>query len=136
MAERPKKESGAPAMPGGGNGRYGLLSSMPTEVTKVREKSRTFCYAIKLWQSRLLDDASGLGQTMASDDKKAKTSPTPKNGSPSKNKDALDVSPSKAEHGKKAADLSANYSRGEGQKPVSKAYKDNWNAIFAKKKKR
>ena len=23
---------------------------------------------------------------------------------------------------------------GEGQKPVSKAYKDNWNAIFAKKK--
>ena len=25
---------------------------------------------------------------------------------------------------------------GEGQKPVSQAYKDNWNAIFAKKKKR
>ena len=25
---------------------------------------------------------------------------------------------------------------GEGQKPVSKAYKDNWNDIFAKKKKR
>ena len=25
---------------------------------------------------------------------------------------------------------------GEGQKPVSKAYKDNWNAIFGKKKKR
>jgi hypothetical protein len=25
---------------------------------------------------------------------------------------------------------------GEGQKPVTKAYKDNWNAIFAKKKKR
>jgi hypothetical protein len=25
---------------------------------------------------------------------------------------------------------------GEGQKAVSKAYKDNWNAIFAKKKKR
>jgi hypothetical protein len=24
---------------------------------------------------------------------------------------------------------------GEGQKPVSQAYKDNWNAIFAKKKK-
>ena len=24
---------------------------------------------------------------------------------------------------------------GEGQKPVSKAYKDNWNDIFAKKKK-
>jgi hypothetical protein len=26
--------------------------------------------------------------------------------------------------------------RGEGQKPVSKAYKDNWNDIFGKKKKR
>jgi hypothetical protein len=25
---------------------------------------------------------------------------------------------------------------GEGQKPVSQAYKDNWNAIFAKKQKR
>jgi hypothetical protein len=25
---------------------------------------------------------------------------------------------------------------GEGQKPVSKAYKDNWNDIFSKKKKR
>lgn len=28
----------------------------------------------------------------------------------------------------------ANYSRGEGQKPVTDAYKENWNAIFAKKK--
>jgi hypothetical protein len=25
---------------------------------------------------------------------------------------------------------------GEGQKPVTQAYKDNWNAIFGKKKKR
>jgi hypothetical protein len=29
-----------------------------------------------------------------------------------------------------------NYSRGEGQKPVTQAYKDNWNAIFGKKKRR
>ena len=28
----------------------------------------------------------------------------------------------------------SNYSRGEGQKPVTAAYKENWNAIFAKKK--
>ena len=27
-----------------------------------------------------------------------------------------------------------NYSRGEGQKPVTQAYKDNWNAIYGKKK--
>jgi hypothetical protein len=30
----------------------------------------------------------------------------------------------------------AKQGMGEGQKPVSQAYKDNWNAIFAKKKKR
>jgi len=29
-----------------------------------------------------------------------------------------------------------NYSRGEGQKTVTQAYKDNWNAIYGKKKKR
>ncbi len=27
-----------------------------------------------------------------------------------------------------------NYSRGEGQKAVTQAYKDNWNAIYGKKK--
>ena len=30
----------------------------------------------------------------------------------------------------------SRYSRGEGQKPVSQAYKDNWNAIFGKKGKK
>ena len=30
----------------------------------------------------------------------------------------------------------ADYSRGEGQKPVTKAYKENWDAIFGKKKKK
>ena len=41
------------------------------------------------------------------------------------------------------AEAPKNYHRGEGQKPVTQAYKDNWNAIFgatdgkkAKKKKR
>jgi hypothetical protein len=38
--------------------------------------------------------------------------------------------------GEKDAGSSSGYHRGEGQKPVSKAYKDNWNLIFAKKKKR
>ena len=42
---------------------------------------------------------------------------------------------SKAEGSQKAADSPSGYSRGEGQKPVSKAYKDNWNEIYAKKKK-
>ena len=70
---------------------------------------------------------------MVSDDKKTKTSSAPKNESPPKKRDTPDVSPSKAEGGDKTSDLSSNYSRGEGQKPVSKAYKDNWNAIYAKK---
>ena len=42
----------------------------------------------------------------------------------------------KAAGGETAADSPAGYSRGEGQKPVSKAYKANWNAIYAKKKKK
>jgi hypothetical protein len=50
-------------------------------------------------------------------------------------KDAV-TDPTKAEGGEKASDKPSNYSRGEGQKAVTQAYKDNWNAIFAKKKKR
>jgi hypothetical protein len=93
---------------------------------------------------------------MASDDKKMKTSPAPKNEVPSNDKAGSNVDTSKAEgskaetskaegskaegskvEGSKTADaVPAGYSRGEGQKPVTQAYKDNWNAIFAKKKKR
>ena len=84
---------------------------------------------------------------MASDDKK--TSPAPKNetavrkeaaakkdqGQP-KDKITSDADLSKAEGGEKTAKSPTGYSRGEGQKPVSKAYKDNWNAIYAKEKKK
>jgi hypothetical protein len=46
----------------------------------------------------------------------------------------------KIESGEAVAAAPSGYSRGEGQKPVSAAYKENWNAIFlkknAKKKKR
>ena len=87
---------------------------------------------------------------MASDDKKTKTSPAPKNetvvkkeaaaekkdeGQP-KDKSTSDADLYKAEGGEKAADAPSGYSRGERQKPVSKAYKDNWNAIYAKKRKK
>jgi hypothetical protein len=73
---------------------------------------------------------------MANDDKTIKTNPASKNEVPLKDKSGSSVDTSKAE-GAKIADASpSGYSRGEGQKPVSKAYKDNWNAIFAKKKKR
>jgi len=38
-----------------------------------------------------------------------------------------------AETGKTAEAAPQRQGMGEGQKPVSQAYKDNWNAIFAKK---
>jgi hypothetical protein len=73
---------------------------------------------------------------MVSNDKKIKSNPAPKNEAPPNNKGTSGVDTSKAEVGKTADAPPAGYSRGEGQKPVSQAYKDNWNAIFAKKKKR
>ena len=84
---------------------------------------------------------------MASDDKKTKTNPAPKNETVVKKEAAAkkkdegqpkDKSTSDAdtEGGEKAANSPSGYSRGERQKPVSKAYKDNWNAIYAEKKKK
>jgi hypothetical protein len=78
---------------------------------------------------------------MVSDSKKTKANLAPKIESPPEKKTesppenkGTSADPPKAESGDTAA--ASSYSRGEGQKPVSKAYKDNWNAIFAKKKKR
>jgi hypothetical protein len=81
---------------------------------------------------------------MAGDDKTAKTSPAAKTEAPAKKKDASEAKgkspsatePAKAETGDAAAATPKSYSRGEGQKPVTQAYKDNWNAIYAKKKKK
>ncbi len=86
---------------------------------------------------------------MASNDKKTDASPAPKKEAPpAPKKEAppkgtsgvepskAEAEPSKAEGGEAAAASPANYSRGEGQKPVSRAYRENWNAIFAKKKRR
>ena len=61
------------------------------------------------------------------------TQPTTEGG---QDKSTSGVDTSEAEGGKVADASPSGYSRGEGQKPVSKAYKDNWNAIFAKKKRR
>jgi hypothetical protein len=84
---------------------------------------------------------------MASDDKKTK--PAPKADAVAPKKDAAPAKDKTAEAAKLEAgkpDANKNessepaaapksYSRGEGQKPVSQAYKDNWNAIFGKKSK-
>jgi hypothetical protein len=69
------------------------------------------------------------------DDKKAKADAAPASAAPAPSKGTSPVEPSKAAGGETAADVSSGYSRGEGQKPVSQAYKDNWNVIFGKKKK-
>jgi hypothetical protein len=75
--------------------------------------------------------------TMASDDKKPKADAAPKNDAAAKVKStaAADSSKdtSKSEGGETAAAAPANYSRGEGQKPVTAAYRENWNEIYAKK---
>jgi hypothetical protein len=77
---------------------------------------------------------------MASDDKKTKADPAPKKEAAAKDKSPSSESASKPEGSEKAggsekaAAAPANYSRGEGQKPITAAYKENWNAIFAKKK--
>ena len=82
---------------------------------------------------------------MASDDKKAKAAPAPKNEAAAKTKSTASESvaktepkteaktEAKTEGGETAAAAPSTYSRGEGQKPVTAAYKENWKAIFAKK---
>ena len=68
---------------------------------------------------------------MTSDDKKIKPKPDQKSDAASK-----ETAPSEPGADRKEADTSAGYSRGECQKPVSKAYRENWNLIFGTKKKR
>jgi hypothetical protein len=75
---------------------------------------------------------------MTSEGKKIKTNPVPKAEAAPEKKSTSPAEPSKAEGGEiaGAGAVPSSYSRGEGQKPVSKAYRDNWNVIFAKKTKR
>jgi hypothetical protein len=70
---------------------------------------------------------------MASDNKKAKADPAPKSEAAAKDKSTAGEAVSKTQGGQAAAAAPSNYSRGEGQKPVTTAYKKNWNAIYAKK---
>jgi hypothetical protein len=73
---------------------------------------------------------------MTSDDKNIKPKPAPKSDALPKETGVQKTAPSEPTGGRKEADTSAGYSRGEGQKPVSKAYRENWNLIFGTKKKR
>ncbi len=73
---------------------------------------------------------------MAADDKKSK----PKEKAPKEPKEKTSSEPKEKTPVEAKPDATAeapkNYSRGEGQKTVTQAYKDNWNAIYGKKKKR
>jgi len=92
---------------------------------------------------------------MSNDSKETKAAPAPKSATEAKTAETktAEAKPAstpakeipakettKTESGDKADSAPANYSRGEGQKPVSAAYRENWNVIFgnkkAKKKKR
>ena len=86
---------------------------------------------------------------MAGDSKKTKPDTAPKTGAAAKadgaatadapkdaSKDASKKDSPQAEGGASAAATPSNYSRGEGQKPVTAAYRENWNAIFANKSKK
>jgi hypothetical protein len=76
---------------------------------------------------------------MASDSKTTKTESVSKDTAPKKEAAAkaesstVEAAP-KSDSGETASKAPANYSRGEGQKPVTAAYKENWNAIFGNKK--
>jgi hypothetical protein len=70
---------------------------------------------------------------MASDNKGTKAALAPKKEAVAKTKSTSGEDVSKVEGSETAAAAPSNYSRGEGQKPVTRAYKENWNAIFGKK---
>jgi hypothetical protein len=70
---------------------------------------------------------------MDSDNKRAKTEPAPKTEAVPKAKNTPGEGVSKAAGAETTNAAPSTYSRGEGQKPVTAAYKENWNAIFAKK---
>jgi len=93
---------------------------------------------------------------MMATDKKSKAEPAPKSEPLAKDKTASEPAATKGEASKAetakpeaskaevsktepaeaAAAAPKGYTRGEGQKPVTQAYKDNWNAIYGKKKKK
>ena len=92
-------------------------------------------------------------KTKADPVQKTKADPVAKTDAPKKDKSTsdtkstldakstADAAPAKPEAGgkeagEKEAGAPSSYHRGEGQKPVSQAYRDNWNVIFGEKKKR
>jgi len=79
---------------------------------------------------RSLTEPTRLDNRMA-DEKKTKE----KKEKPAAGKaEAKPATEAKTEAPAEAKSEAKSYSRGEGQKAVTQAYKDNWNTIFGKKK--
>jgi hypothetical protein len=72
----------------------------------------------------------GSDDSTTKDKSAAKTDPAPKTA------EKASEGASKTEAGTSSDGAPASYSRGEGQKPISRTYRDNWSVIFEKKKKR
>ena len=66
----------------------------------------------------------------------AKTEAKTESKTEAKNEAKTDTKTEGKTDAKPEAAAPSNYSRGEGQKVVSRAYKDNWNDIFGKKSKK
>jgi hypothetical protein len=64
---------------------------------------------------------------------KKEATPAPKKEAADAGTAAPDAAPAKSEGADATSAAPANYSRGEGQKAVTQAYRDNWNEIFGKK---
>ena len=54
---------------------------------------------------------------------------------PEKSDKAAEAGAATADKATEAADPAVGFSRGEGQKPVSPRYRNNWDQVFGKKKK-
>jgi len=65
-----------------------------------------------------------------------KTTTAPKKEAAAKDKTAASSEAPKAASTTASEAAPANYSRGEGQKVVTQAYRDNWHAIFGEKPKK
>jgi hypothetical protein len=119
------------------------LTRQPVEIWECPGFLGRFRLGTKLREYMSDDDQRQLGlgksasrKMMASDDKKVKTNSAPEHGAPPEKKSTSGAEPSKAGGGELAGASPSGYTRGEGQKPVSEAYRNNWNVIFAGKRKR
>jgi len=83
---------------------------------------------------RSLTEPTRLDNRMA-DEKNEKKTKEKKEKPPAEKAEAKPAADTKTEVLAEAkSEAPKNFSRGEGQKAVTQAYKDNWNTIFGKKK--